>query len=73
MGGMADLATITITISAADDTEWRGVLEALGQYVENEQCNDEYEDSCEENPNLAGAEAVLERMDIALLTTLGIG
>lgn len=59
-------------IQIKNDMEWEGVLEALAQYVENEQCCDAYDDPHAENPKLAGAEAVLERMELAILRALGV-
>lgn len=45
-----------------DDKEWWAIFEALGQYVENGQCNDAVDDPYEADEHLEHAEAVHFRM-----------
>lgn len=46
--------------------EAQAILAALGQYVENGQCNDEVEDPYAADPLLKPAEDVLDRLNEAL-------
>lgn len=46
--------------------EAQAILAALGQYVENGQCNDEVDDPHAADPLLVHAESVLDRLNGAM-------
>lgn len=51
---------------ALSPAEAAAVYAALGQFVENAECCDAYEDAEQESEHLLAARAVMERMDASL-------
>jgi len=55
---------MTLTLTEA---QWLAALEALAQFVENEECNDEYDDPSGESPHLVAAEQVLGMLQAPIM------
>jgi len=60
------VSPLAAALRTLSDKEAEVIWKALGQWVENGQCNDSTEDPYEAEPTLTEGEALLDRMNAAM-------